>query len=193
MTVHRSSQLIGIQGLCSLLVVLFQKAIVHFSLGNGDEVSAAWQVFQCLVEGCAKTFHSPADRRKHLWDQHCYPREFNYHLMHLGKHQGQYGPRKETHHLVPGILESMEARVHDAQSKGQQHQVSTTESGKATQSSMHMYVQESGQSLETLEKRPGGDSAMDIDDLAHGLSRLATASRNMSHVPRSITFGRRGK
>ncbi|CAL8466126.1 g5662 [Coccomyxa elongata] len=78
------------------------------------------KVFQCLVEGCAKTFHSPADRRKHLWDQHCYPRDFNYHLMHLGKHQGQYGPRKEPQHLVPAILESMEAVTEsqfDAQSK----------------------------------------------------------------------------
>lgn len=144
------------------------------------------KVFRCLVEGCGRTFHTPADRRKHLYVQHCYPREFNYHLMHLGQHQGHHGSRKGSHKSFPAVPESMEA-VSESQHQG------SKESGKAPKSTMHMCVQQDRESDELVDDRPRGDTAMDIDDLTRGLSRLGPTSRNMSFVPRSISFGRRGK
>ena len=126
--------------------------------------------------------------------------------MHLGQHQGRSVPRKESHQLRTALPLSMEAdgvSKLEVQSKGvvaklagacdinaESEYQGSTELGKAAQASMHMQEK---QSDEGLEKCLGGDSAMDIDDVTHGLSRLATASRNMSHAPRSISFGRRGK
>ncbi|KAG5462152.1 MAG: hypothetical protein BJ554DRAFT_5552, partial [Olpidium bornovanus] len=41
-------------------------------------------VFQCLVIGCTKAFHTAKGRRLHLIDKHKYPRTFDFKVVHLG-------------------------------------------------------------------------------------------------------------
>ncbi|KAK9902018.1 hypothetical protein WJX75_001343 [Coccomyxa subellipsoidea] len=81
------------------------------------------KVFRCLVEGCSRTFHTVAERRQHLYDQHCYPRGFDYETMHLGRRQGQHRPEEEFRHTAPHRPQSMYAAAGSAAGTSQQELV----------------------------------------------------------------------
>lgn len=162
------------------------------------------------MEGCSRTFHTVAERRQHLYDQHCYPRGFDYETMHLGRRQGQHRPEEEFRHTAPHRPQSMYAAAGSAAGTSQQelvrsaHQEPTAHDPTAKSADVVQKDRPSdgGEAVrsatEQEHKQPAGrkcpdDASMEVDELAGGMSRLSTAAGNLAFVPRSVTFGRQGK
>ena len=165
------------------------------------------QVFRCLVEGCNKAFHTSAERGQHLHDQHCYPRGLHYETMHLGRRQGQHRPEEEFRRTAKSRPNSMDATGDSAADNDQRGLIGRESQRCEGSPAGHSFLQADRPSESAGDVQPPvktdqetttdqgcpGEDAMEVDELTSGMSRLSTASQHMAFVPRSVSFGRRGK
>ena len=151
------------------------------------------------MEGCARLFCTPAERRRHLSDHHMYLPAFRFDTLHLGSGRAGWRRAPDQERPVPGPRRArMDPDQHrDVLESMQRHQVA----GRGTASPACLPAADreadeaSGQCLEGAEGGQAVSSSMDVDSITEGVSRLSTvAGRDgRAGVPDQVSFGRRGR
>ena len=147
----------------------------------------AEQVFRCLVEGCARQFCTPAERRQHLIDTHMYSAAFHFDTLHLGSGRARWRrapeqgcPAAAPWHTDQDLSERTQSRPMAERSRP------PAGDGKPDVAR--------GQCWESGKDGPAAGTSMDVDSITQGVSRLSTAGRGGSAgVPDQVSFGRRGR
>ncbi|KAK5130493.1 hypothetical protein LTR08_001973 [Meristemomyces frigidus] len=156
---------------------------------NHDPIVAARRergekTYACFVEGCDKVCGEWQKRRSHMVDKHGYPRNYDFFIVNTGVD----GRRS----MLRAGVDAQGHRKSSRERRGSSA-TETTQSTEASSASEPASGEHKGESRADTPAAKGDEVEMMARPKETAVDDLASSMSSLKMVPRSVTFGKRGR